>query len=89
MSAIILLWLEVVYIFQPMERQVKRVIDSLEQQKQATQHALAMKTHFLARASHELRTPLQAILGFLNLYRQDGKKEQLLQVEVSAKQLVN
>ena len=88
-SAIVLLWLEVVYIFQPMERQVKRVIDSLEQQKQETQHALAMKTHFLARASHELRTPLQAILGFLNLYRQDGKKEQLLQVEVSAKQLVN
>ncbi|WP_138674617.1 hypothetical protein [Pseudoalteromonas aurantia] len=32
---------------------------------------------------------MQAILGFLNLYRQDGKKEQLLQVEVSAKQLVN
>ncbi|TMO66976.1 hypothetical protein [Pseudoalteromonas aurantia] len=49
-SAIILLWLEVVYIFQPMERQVKRVIDSLEQQKQETQHALAMKPHFLARA---------------------------------------
>ncbi|KAF7768963.1 hypothetical protein PCIT_a3499 [Pseudoalteromonas citrea] len=88
-SAVVLLCLEVVYIFQPMERQVKRVIESLEQQKQETQHALTMKTHFLARASHELRTPLQAILGFLNLYRQDGKNEQLLQVEVSAKQLVN
>ncbi|MBQ4850125.1 response regulator [Pseudoalteromonas sp. MMG012] len=88
-SAIVVLWLEVVFIFKPMEKKVRDTIDSLELQKQKTQHALTMKTHFLARASHELRTPLQAILGFLNLYRQDGAQSQLTQVEVSAKQLVN
>jgi len=40
--------------------------------KEKAEYADKLKTSFLANMSHEIRTPLNAIMGFLNLYYEDG-----------------
>jgi signal transduction histidine kinase len=40
--------------------------------KEKAEYADKLKTSFLANMSHEIRTPLNAIMGFLNLYYEEG-----------------
>ncbi|WP_105166658.1 response regulator [Pseudoalteromonas sp. T1lg23B] len=85
--AMVLLVLEVKFIFRPMEMQVLAGIRELESQKQQTQQALSMKSRFLARASHELRTPLQSVLGYMELFQKERQPLYLEQAITSANQL--
>ncbi|CAM4063920.1 response regulator [Pseudoalteromonas byunsanensis] len=85
--AMVLLIVEVKFIFRPMEMQVLAGLRELENQKQQTQQALRMKSRFLARASHELRTPLQSVLGYLDLFRTEHQPLHLEQAITSAHQL--
>ncbi len=45
----------------------KRVIESLQQAKEAAESAARMKSEFLANMSHEIRTPMNAIIGMSHL----------------------
>lgn len=72
--ALLILILEVVFIFRPLERQVIITLKKLEQKRkqaiaseQAAHKANESKTKFLATMSHELRTPLNGIFGMLQL----------------------
>lgn len=70
-AALILLMIEAMFIFRPLERRVRDAFaelrqnrDDLIRQKRAAEEANRAKTDFLANMSHELRTPLNAIIGF-------------------------
>jgi PAS domain S-box-containing protein len=45
----------------------KRVIQELEDAKQAAEESNKLKSAFLANMSHEIRTPMNSIVGFSNL----------------------
>ena len=68
--AMLLLLIEAVFIFRPLERKVRDAFqeleanrDALRVEKDRAEAANRSKTHFLAHMSHELRTPLNAIIG--------------------------
>ena len=73
-ATLILLVLEVLFIFRPMVRHIEHTILSIrdmtfslaERRRAETELRLAndAKTRFLAQMSHELRTPLNAIIGY-------------------------
>ncbi|MDF1793635.1 MAG: ATP-binding protein [Thalassobaculaceae bacterium] len=73
-ATLILLALEVLFIFRPMVRRINGTIGALkamalslgERQRAELELRLAnnAKTRFLAQMSHELRTPLNAIIGY-------------------------
>ena len=69
--AVLLLLVEAMFIFRPLERRVKTAFsalresrDALAREKRAAGDANRAKTDFLSNMSHELRTPLNAIIGF-------------------------
>lgn len=53
------------------DRQKKQAI-AIEEAKVAAEQANQTKSTFLANMSHEIRTPLGAIMGFVNLLRDNG-----------------
>lgn len=55
-----------------LEIQIQQRTELLMAEKQAAEHASAVKTRFLSNTSHELRTPLNAIVGFGQLLKMDA-----------------
>ena len=76
-ATLILLVLEVIFIFRPMVRHIERTIRSIQHmafslaERSRAEEELRLandaKTRFLAQMSHELRTPLNAIIGYAQL----------------------
>ena len=55
----------------------------LEKEKNDAQNALKAKSEFLANMSHEIRTPLNAILGFINVIKEnETSKENMNYLEI-------
>ncbi|KZN48204.1 response regulator [Pseudoalteromonas luteoviolacea] len=84
---LIILAIEVRWIFYPMEISIRDKINHLQRLRQESNRLQHSKGEFLARASHEMRTPLQAILGYLHLYLETKKQAHLDIVSRSAQQL--
>lgn len=103
-AALILLIIEAIFIFRPLEKNVKRSIEKINAKNKETEFALEAsealnktKDTFLSNVSHELRTPLNAIIGFSEalLVGVYGKlstvkqRERLQDVHSAARHLLN
>jgi len=101
--ALLLLLIEAIFVFRPLERKVKHAINEIENKNTAIQAALdasealnKTKYTFLSSVSHELRTPLNAIIGFsealiLGVYGKIASKKQharLGDINAAAKHLL-
>ncbi|TDF36331.1 response regulator [Alteromonadaceae bacterium M269] len=80
--ALLILVLELLFIFRPMERQILVTLDKLDEErkqalaaKQQANIANDAKTKFLATMSHELRTPLNGIFGMVQLAQDEAHQE--------------
>ncbi|TMO72336.1 two-component system sensor histidine kinase/response regulator [Pseudoalteromonas sp. S3785] len=60
--AMVLLLIELRFVFMPMEKEVERTLVALQKQKDFVAQMSQNKEHFIARASHEFRTPLQGLI---------------------------
>ncbi|WP_124916895.1 response regulator [Alteromonas flava] len=81
--SLLILVLEVLFIFEPMRAQILQQIDKLKlaiaEAKQAEQKAIEakqVKSQFLANMSHELRTPMTGMFGMLDLAESNPDKAQ-------------
>lgn len=79
-ATMILLLLELVFIFRPLEVSYINSIKSLIKEKQALfeakqqlEHLNSVKSRFMASMSHELRTPLAGIFGMLELAKLENE----------------
>ena len=84
LAALTLLSLEALLIFFPMERQVKRSMNSLKHSKELAQNAAEKadlaskaKSEFLSSMSHELRTPMNGLFGMIELAIDNPEKSNL------------
>ncbi len=55
---------------------LEKIIDQTRRDKEAAQEASEAKSMFLANMSHEIRTPLNGIVGFTELLKDTGLKEE-------------
>ncbi len=55
---------------------LERIIDQTKQDKEMAQEASEAKSMFLANMSHEIRTPLNGIVGFTELLKDTGLKDE-------------
>jgi signal transduction histidine kinase/CheY-like chemotaxis protein len=60
--AILLLIVELRFVFMPMELEIFNTLTNYKKQKEFAQQVSKNKEHFIARASHEFRTPLQGLI---------------------------
>ena len=84
LAALALLGFEAVFIFVPMERQIRRSMSSLKQSKEIAQQAAERaekaskaKSEFLSSMSHELRTPMNGLFGMIELAIDNPEKSNL------------
>jgi len=71
-----------------------RIENDLKEAKDRAEESDSLKTSFLANMSHEIRTPMNGIIGFANLMRDPGLKEDkrdlfLKHIDQSSNQLLN
>lgn len=62
----ILLVLQLLFVFQPMESMIDKAIAYYRKEKQRSEQMGLSKDRFIARVSHEFRTPLQGLLNAIN-----------------------
>ncbi|HIP14191.1 MAG TPA: response regulator [Sulfurimonas autotrophica] len=55
---------------------LEKIIEQTKKDKEAAQEASEAKSMFLANMSHEIRTPLNGIVGFTELLKDTGLKEE-------------
>ena len=60
--AMILLLVELRFVFIPMEQKIHHTLKKYHKQKEFSKQVSKNKEHFIARASHEFRTPLQGLV---------------------------
>ena len=69
---------------------LEKIIERTRQDKESAQEASEAKSMFLANMSHEIRTPLNGIVGFTELLKDTGLKEEQLEfVEIIEKSSEN
>lgn len=73
-AMLLTLWLNLHFVFQPLQTQIKKTVELLEQEKTAAEElkknatlANNAKSKFIADLSHELRIPLNGLFGMLDL----------------------
>lgn len=71
-----------------------RIENDLKEARDRAEESDRLKTSFLANMSHEIRTPMNGIVGFANLLRDPGLKEDkrdlfLKHIDQSSNQLLN
>ena len=71
-----------------------KIENELKEARDRAEESDRLKTSFLANMSHEIRTPMNGIIGFANLLRDSGLKEEekdlyLKHIDHSSKQLLN
>jgi len=71
-----------------------RIENDLKEARDRAEESDRLKTSFLANMSHEIRTPMNGIIGFANLMRDPGLKEDkrdlfLKHIDQSSNQLLN
>ncbi len=62
----------------PIKRQIIKTNEELEESSTKALEASKAKSEFLANMSHEIRTPLNAILGFIDLLREEERDKRKL-----------
>ncbi|WP_409424430.1 MULTISPECIES: response regulator [unclassified Pseudoalteromonas] len=72
-----LLFIELRFVFMPMERQVLQTLLEYQQQKEFAEQVSQNKEHFIARASHEFRTPLQGLISSINELNIPSSQQQI------------
>lgn len=85
-----------IYMKSELKKNVKELIETTRQKKEAAEEANRAKSEFLANMSHELRTPLNHILGFTELILDKNfgdltelQQEYLTDVHQSSKHLLS
>jgi signal transduction histidine kinase/CheY-like chemotaxis protein len=76
--AIFFIILSIIAASKPISRQIIKTSQELEQRSEEALQANRAKSEFLANMSHEIRTPLNAILGFIDLLREEEKDKRKL-----------
>ncbi len=93
MLAILVLLVEAIVIFRPMEKLLSKTIFALEAEtkkavnlQMESEKASVAKSRFLATVSHELRTPMNGMLGMLGLLNHSALNvKQKNQIDVALK----
>ncbi|MEL6185486.1 MAG: response regulator [Myxococcota bacterium] len=72
-TTLVVLLLEVLLVFEPLHRLLRRQFRELEAAVQEARSATLAKSRFLATMTHELRTPLNGVVGMVEVLSQRGR----------------